>query len=122
MARAATVVTGVITFAEMRAAFAKATRMSIWTSRIEVWSTTKFIQSWVHLERLPVDEPLVFAAGELASRYGLRGYDAVHLASALRAADVGLPVTFASFDVRLLSAASAEGLSTDLSAPSVSGQ
>ncbi len=36
---------------------------------------------WVALERVAPSEPLVKYAGALADTLGLRGYDAVHLAS-----------------------------------------
>lgn len=51
---------------------------------------------------------LVWRAGELASKHGLRGYDAVHLASALAVAMPGTSIVTA--DRRLASAAAAEGL------------
>jgi uncharacterized protein len=52
---------------------------------------------------------------DLAERHGLRGYDAVQLASAITIKDVqaalGLPISvFVSADKRLNAAASAEGL------------
>ncbi len=50
-------------------------------------------------------------AGKLAERYGLRGADSVHLASALELRELtGEPVTFVSFDARQQAAALAEGL------------
>src|SRR6201999_2901363 len=47
--------------------------------------------------------PLARAAGELAERHALRGYDAVHLASALAIEDEGLVV--ATWDRDLATAA-----------------
>lgn len=114
MARAPLLVTSLLTFAETRAAFAKAQRMNALSASAVTWATARFIQDWSHVDVLGVDEALVVLAGELASRHGLRGYDAVHLASALRVAGAGQPVLFASFDLRLTNAAAAEGLSTDL--------
>jgi hypothetical protein len=57
-------------------------------------------------------------AEDLLERYPLRAYDSIQLASALetsaRLVAAGLPrVTFISSDIRLLTAASAEGLLTD---------
>jgi uncharacterized protein len=37
-----------------------------------------------------IDDSLAHLAGELAERHGLRGYDAVHLASAISIEDAGL--------------------------------
>ena len=64
---------------------------------------------------LDVDQLVVDEAIELTGRHRLRGYDAIHLACALRLnrALVGLqlpPLTLVSADVDLLRAAHAEGL------------
>ncbi len=64
---------------------------------------------------LEVDQFVVDEAIELTGRYRLRGYDAIHLACALRLnrALVGLrlpPLTLVSADDDLLKAAQAEGL------------
>ena len=50
-------------------------------------------------------------ARDLIQRHPLRGFAAVHLASALNLKrDLGEPITFAAADERLLQAAAAEGL------------
>ena len=50
-------------------------------------------------------------AGDLAERRGLRGFDAIHLASALEVEELtGLMPDFCCYDVRLREAASGEGL------------
>jgi uncharacterized protein len=53
-----------------------------------------------------VDAQLARDAGDLAERFALRGYDAVHLASALSA---GGPVTLVTWDGDLRSAAEQNG-------------
>jgi predicted nucleic acid-binding protein len=53
-----------------------------------------------------VDTQLARDAGELAERFGLRGYDAVHLSSAL---SIGGSVTLVTWDVDLGSAAQQSG-------------
>jgi hypothetical protein len=53
-----------------------------------------------------IDEPLAREAGELAEQLGLRGYDAVHLASALA---LGADTTLVSWDEDLRRAASQSG-------------
>ena len=56
---------------------------------------------------------LALMAGELAERRGLRGLDAIHLASALELGDLlGEKPSFLCFDRRLALAASASGLAT----------
>ncbi len=67
---------------------------------------------------IPAERPTVERGLDLTQKHFLRGYDAVHLASALIANDVltvaGLPpLTFVSADGDLLDAARAEGLSTE---------
>lgn len=42
------------------------------------------------LRVIGIDGPLAQLAGELAERHGLRGYDAVHLASAIAIEDAAL--------------------------------
>lgn len=53
-----------------------------------------------------MDAQLARDAGDLAERFALRGYDAVHLASALSA---GGPVTLVTWDADLRSAAEQNG-------------
>lgn len=58
------------------------------------------------LEVIGLDAALAHAAGELAQRHALRGYDAVHLASALAIEDPSL--VMATWDRDLASAAAAQ--------------
>jgi predicted nucleic acid-binding protein len=61
-----------------------------------------------------MDGPLARRAGELAERLGQRGYDGVHLATALA---LGLDTTFISWDEQLRRAAADSGCAV---APAVS--
>lgn len=67
---------------------------------------------------LALTDEIIFKASELTQHFPLRGYDAVHLASALsfniilQAARTG-PLLFLSSDAILLQAAAAEGLTAD---------
>jgi predicted nucleic acid-binding protein len=70
-----------------------------------------FNSEWETLVRLQMTEVLVSRAASLAWDYGLRGYDAAHLASALFWQEMlGAPVTVASYDRQLWEAAKANGL------------
>ena len=60
------------------------------------------------LRIVSLDDELARTAGDLAERYALRGYDAVHLASAL-AIDVPGDLVVATWDRELAEAAVAEG-------------
>ena len=59
------------------------------------------------LRVIAIDEPLARDAGELASHHALRGYDAVHLASAIAVA--GREVVLVTWDEQLGEAAHATG-------------
>jgi hypothetical protein len=58
---------------------------------------------------IEADDLVTRAAGDIAERFRLRGYDAVHLASALAASEKGMLV-FVSWDGELSKAASRSGL------------
>jgi predicted nucleic acid-binding protein len=60
------------------------------------------------VELLKVDTPLVRTAGHLAEHHGLRGYDAVHLATVLRIPARRIVVT--TWDRDLATASAANGV------------
>jgi uncharacterized protein len=62
------------------------------------------------LTLIELDGPLTTLAGDLAERHALRGYDAVHLASALAVGDPELVLV--SWDRELAAAAASAGLNT----------
>ncbi len=101
----------VIGRAEMAAALAKAVRMNVLTAQDGDAALRAFRDEWPRLVRVQAGESLISQADTLAWNLGLRGYDAVHLASALFWQDaLGEEVTFAAFDRRLWEAASLRGL------------
>ena len=63
---------------------------------------------------VPIDEVLISEAADLSAHHPLRALDSIQLACGLSAAQsIGVPLIFVSADAVLLSAASAEGLTTD---------
>ena len=69
-----------------------------------------FAAEWHDIARIPVTEALVARAETLAWEFGLRGYDAVQLASAvLFQESLGTAVRLATFDGQLWNAARAAG-------------
>jgi uncharacterized protein len=69
--------------------------------------TAGFVEDWRKYVVVDFDE---MEAGVLVGKYGLRGFDAVHLSSAkMMRQDAGLDPFFSSFDNRLNNAAAAEG-------------
>ena len=96
---------------EMEAALAKYVRMSLLAETDAQEAVTIFRQDWELLAQLMPDEDILNLASELVWRYALRGYDAIHLATALKWQSVILySVTFATFDKRLWRAAVDAGL------------
>ncbi len=62
------------------------------------------------LDLVEIDAGLAHRAGDLAESHGLRGYDAVHLAAAIRVDEPG--TVFATGDPALLGAAERAGMAT----------
>ena len=103
--------TALISRAEVSAALAKAVRMQ-WVSVEEGRKVlAAFRTDWTSIFRLNIRDVTVQRADELAWQFGLRGYDAVHLATALvwQEASNSL-VTLATFDEALWRAAARAGL------------
>ena len=71
----------------------------------------QFESDWPAYLRVELQDHILLLARDLIRRHPLRGFDAVHLASAfsLKAA-LGEDITFAAADARLLRAAAAENL------------
>ena len=106
-------VSSVIAYAECRSAIARAAK----AGRVDATAAVRSLdQVWSGVQTLDVDLRLSARAGDLASRYLLRGMDALHLAAALEVAEPELPVAFATFDRALARAARAERLTTPLHA------
>ena len=106
--------THLVTYAEMRASFAQAVRMKRMPATDLAYQVRSFESDWLTMSLIGVDEAMVRRAGELAERFGLRGYDSVHLAAAARAFEAtGRPdmFVFAAYDKNLCASAEAIGLS-----------
>ncbi len=66
---------------------------------------------FLYLDTSSLVKLIVAQAGELAEKHAVRGFDSIHLASAISLRDqVASSVAFSAWDARLLSAAKAEGL------------
>lgn len=95
---------------EARAALARARRGRRLTAHAERKAWERFERVWSTSAVLGLDRTLLTAATGLAAKHGLRGYDAVQLASGLRAADVTRATGFVCLDGELTAAATSEGL------------
>lgn len=103
--------TAVVSRTEVSAALAKAARVGIITRESAAAAIKAFNSDWHHLIRLQFTEPLAARAATLAWEHGLRGYDAVHLATALFWQEMlDETVTVATYDRELWRSAQASGL------------
>jgi predicted nucleic acid-binding protein len=107
------IATSAVAYAEMLAAvYRKGSEARVRRSLIEN-VVTVFKEDWASFVIVEVDNRLNDGIHKQVADYGLRGSDAIHLASALA---IGAVVTdqflFACYDERLRQAAIAEGLET----------
>jgi predicted nucleic acid-binding protein len=104
------VATSVLAYAEARAAFARKLREQGITKDAHEAVKRALAADWPSVFVLYVTAGTARLAGDLAEKHALRGFDALHLASAaeLRAAGAG-DIRFSSADERLRAAARAEG-------------
>jgi len=103
--------TSIVSRAEIAAAFAKAVRAGLVKGDVARNAQQRFAADWPDLLRVPVTEALVERAERLAWEHGLRGYDAVQLASALTWREsAGEEIVLATFDQQLWEAAKRSGL------------
>ncbi len=103
--------TSILSRAEMAAAFTRALRMDKIGKDDYEAALTKFRVEWRDYCRLVITEELVSRSDHLACQHGLRGYDAVHLATLLTwQENLNQPVTLATFDRELADAALHWGL------------
>jgi predicted nucleic acid-binding protein len=112
-AKAEIVATSVVSRAEVAAALARAARVGV-LDHDAAWRAQKtFSREWPDLARVPVTELLVSRAETLAWGCGLRGYDAIQLASAQTWQEsIGRDIVLATFDQQLWEAAPGAGLQT----------
>lgn len=96
----------ILSYPEGRAALAAARRGGRIGAKGHVRAREEFESLQSELLLVGIDAPLARQAGEVAEEFALRGYDAVHLASALA---LGHPTTLISWDQDLRRAAAQRG-------------
>jgi len=110
-ARAETMHTSRVAYAEFRGSVAQAHRNHRVSEIAYKEAVDDFENSWLTYAISEVTETLVGLAGHFAAKHFLRGFDAIHLASAVTLQhELDEPVTFSASDGRLMEAARAEGL------------
>jgi predicted nucleic acid-binding protein len=103
VAQAAVVATSIVAYAEARAALARLRRSGDLSPAKFVAAKSAFDGEWQSYLTLEVTALLSREAGDFAERYGLRGFDALHLASFAEVVRRAGPreTRFSSFDDRL---------------------
>lgn len=102
------VVCAEIGYVEARAALAAASRAGRLDGDALESVKIELERLWAQVDRVTMTAELLIAAGRIAERESLRGYDAVHLTAALEAGTTAM----ATADKQLLDAASRSGLDT----------
>jgi uncharacterized protein len=98
--------TSVVAYAETRATFARLRHQGLTSGHRHAERIRQFNADWEHFLRVELTPTVVRNAGELAENYQLRGFDAIHLASALWLSAVSsISIHFAAFDQQLVRAA-----------------
>lgn len=99
------VATSTVAYAEARAALARRLREGQMDEEEHRRVVERLDREWRTYERLAVSNLVAYRAGEVAERHALRGFDAVHLASAARFQERFEDLRFMAFDARLVDAA-----------------
>ena len=108
-----TVLTSTVAFAEIMAAFSRKYRERVLSRSGYLKTVSEFKNEYSKLILVSISPDLNQIIEGLLTNHPLRGFDAIHLASALQVQKEGnLTVRFACFDRALNKAAVAEGLIT----------
>jgi len=103
--------TSLIAYTEARAAFARRLREKAFAPREYERLISFFNTDWENYLIVNVTKNLVPFAGELAEKHGLKGFDALHLSSAvILHQELSSPVTFSCADQKLQKASELEKL------------
>lgn len=111
VAEADVVATSVVAYPEARSAFARLAREGHLTAKKLASVRSAFLRDWDSFLKIRAFKRVYERAGELTEEHGLRGFDALHLASFLELAaqvEGQEKVAFSAFDERLNAAAAAE--------------
>lgn len=103
----ASVTTSTIAYPEARASLARQRREGRLSAAQLAACRRSLDDDWPTFVAIEITHAICRAAGDLADRHGLRGFDSVHLACYLDVVRASAPalVTFSSFDERLARAA-----------------
>jgi predicted nucleic acid-binding protein len=103
--------TSLVAYAEARAAFARRFRERAFTAKEHNRIKEFFDKDWSNYLILSVTADVIRLAGDLAEKHALRGFDSIHLSSALTLRrELSSPVLFSCFDDNLQKASEREEL------------
>jgi len=109
--RAEALAASVVAYPEARAAFARLKAEGLTSDAKHQQRLAQLNMDWENMLRVELTPTIVRSAGDLAEVYGLRGFDSIHLASALWLKEkTKTPLQFAVFDQRLKAAAVRAGV------------
>lgn len=111
LARKGPVATAKIAYAEVHAGLKRKQREGHLSNAQYALACRQFERDWQAYVRVDLRDEVLLVARDLIQRHPLRGFDAIHLASALSLkSGLGEDITFAAADEPLLRAAQAERL------------
>ena len=103
--------TSIVAYAEARAAFSRRCREKAFTKAEHNRIKTFFDKDWSHYLVLGISSEMIRLAGDLAEKHALRGFDAIHLATALTLRqELSASIFFSCFDDYLQKASELEHL------------
>ena len=111
MQQSSPIATATIAYAEIYSGLTRKLRGKQLAKAFYSLACRQFERDWPAYIRIELSQEILVLARDLIQRHPLRGFDALHLASAvnLRAA-LGERITFVAADARLLQAAASEKL------------
>jgi predicted nucleic acid-binding protein len=105
-------ISSIVAYPEARAGLARARRDGRVNQDAYEDVLAQFEEFWGQCQHVDVNDEMARLAGDLAEQHALRGFDAMHLASAISFQDAtGESPMFLAADQRLVEAARASGLS-----------
>ena len=109
--KAGSIFTSLISFPEVLSAFNRAWKDGRCLKPEMELVRDEFMRIWPDFRWIKIDERLIVRTENLIFRYNLKGFDAVHMASAilLMKESAGIELFFSSFDKNLNRAAQKEG-------------
>ena len=94
--------TSKVAYAEARAAFARAMRQGVMEDKDYREIVAALQNDWPTYLAMEVSDAVILLAGDLCEKHGLRGFDSIHLASAVTLkTQVSEEMVAACFDARL---------------------